>query len=405
MSGVGDVFDAQQLEERRRAVRALLRRPLLVADGPDGDALPSIRKHASWLQELFAEYAGWHLHVERELVRLRKTPADLSDGSRPARARQDDPPFTRRQYVLLCLALAALERADRQITLRRVADGVAELVAADPSLDAAGIEFTLEGRQQRRDIVAVVRWLIGHGVLRRVQGEEEAFVADRGDVLYQVERGVLAQVLDVRQPPSLVATTHHEGRLEAISAEPRLQGEEARRRELRHRMVRRLLEDPVVYVDDMTEEDLDYFQRSRAVILDRLEKATGLVPELRREGVAMVDADGDLTDLSLPEEGTTGHVTLLIAEHLAEQARATAERPVTVTIAELEAAVRDLTAEYGQYWRKAAREPGAERELVRQAVEYLAGLRLVCVTERGVVPLAAIGRYGLVAASVGEGDQ
>jgi len=186
---------------------------------------------------------------------------------------------------------------------------------------------------------------------------------------------------------------------------PRLQGQDARRRELRHRLVRRLLEDPVLYVEEMTEEDLDYFQRSRAAVLDRLEQATGLVPELRREGVALVDADGDLTDLSLPEEGTDGHVTLLVAEHLAERARADVDRAITVTIAELEAAVRDLATEYGQYWRKAAREPGAERELVGQAVEYLAGLRLVRVTEHGVVPLPAIGRYGLVAAVTREGEQ
>ncbi len=398
---VGEALEAQQRDERRQAVRALLRTPLVVAGGPDGDALGPIRKHAVWLQQWFAEYTGWTLHVERELARLRKTPHALDDGTRPARSRPDDPPFSRRRYVLLCLALAALERADRQITLRRVAEDVARLVGEDPGLDAAGVRFSLEGREQRRDIVAVVRWLLARRVLRRVQGDEEAFVAERGDVLYLVDRGVLAHLLDVRRPPSLVGERDLDSRLAAIAIEPRLQGEEARRRALRHALVRRLLEDPVVYIDELSEEDRDYLQRSGAAIRQQVARATGLVAEARREGLAMVDDTGDLTDLALPEEGTDGHVTLLVAEHLASRARESGSDAI-VSFAELEAVLRDLTEHYGRYWRKAAREPGAERDLVARALEYLSGLRLVRRVEGGVVPRPAIGRYALLPAGAAD---
>ncbi|CRK54966.1 FIG087842: Hypothetical protein [Alloactinosynnema sp. L-07] len=38
---------------------------------------------------------------------------------------------------------------------------------------------------------------------------------------------------------------------------------------------------------------------------------------MRAEGVAMVDADDELTDVRMPEQRTDGHVTLLVAERLA----------------------------------------------------------------------------------------
>jgi uncharacterized protein (TIGR02678 family) len=72
-------------------------------------------------------------------------------------------PFTRRRYVLLCLALAALERGEAQIAL-----GLAEQVvmdAGDPHLEAAGIAFTLERRDERLDLAAVVRLLLRRPLL------------------------------------------------------------------------------------------------------------------------------------------------------------------------------------------------------------------------------------------------
>ena len=96
--------------------------------------------------------------------------------------------------MLLCLALSVLERADAQITLGRLAEGV--LVAAgEPELADAGVVFTLSRRDERSDLVAVVRLLLGLGVLERVAGDEDAYLSDTGDVLYDVRRRVLAALL------------------------------------------------------------------------------------------------------------------------------------------------------------------------------------------------------------------
>lgn len=398
MSALRDALDEQARAEQQRAVRALLRRPLLTTGGEGGEHLATIRRHARTLQQEMFELAGWTLEIDRETARLRKLPATLDDASRPARGRPSDPPFSRRRYVLLCLALAALERSDRQTTLRRLAESLAEMVASDEALGAAGIDFTLEGREQRRDLVAVVRWLLDQRVLRKVEGDEDAFVtsAER-DALYQVERTVLAQLMSAQRPPSMVASEEYEERLQAIAEEAWFDSDEARRRAHRHALMRRLLDDPVVYFDELTDEQRDYFVRSRVALARRLEALTGLVLELRLEGAALVDPLGDATDLGLPEEGTDGHVALLLAEHLADHARRAPGSPVPE--AALVRQVAELAAQHRTHWRKDATEPGAEQALTERALELLAGLRLVRRTEDGVIPRPAIGRYALLPAS------
>jgi uncharacterized protein (TIGR02678 family) len=83
---LADVLDRQQVEERRRALRALLRHPLLTRAGPDPAAFGLVRRHAGWLREWLASNAGWSLQVDTGLARLRKLPGRLDDRTRPALA-------------------------------------------------------------------------------------------------------------------------------------------------------------------------------------------------------------------------------------------------------------------------------------------------------------------------------
>src|ERR1700761_3112829 len=173
-----------------RATRALLRRPLL-RHGADPDAFQLARRHAAALRSWFDQNTGWRLHADTEVARLFKLAEPDADGTHPAREPRSQLPLGRRRYVLLCLALSVLERADAQITLGRLGEGVLP-AAGDERLAAAGVTFELTGREERSDLVAVVRFLIQLGALARVAGEEDAFVREAGDVLYDVERGVLA---------------------------------------------------------------------------------------------------------------------------------------------------------------------------------------------------------------------
>jgi uncharacterized protein (TIGR02678 family) len=384
-----DVLSRHREDERRDAARALLMCPLMTAAHPDFGA---VRRHAQELRDWFSQTAGWILQVERDCARLYKRPADLADPSRGA------PDFDRRRYILFCLACAALERADPQVTLRALGEKLLAL-AAEPELGERGFSFTLESQHERRELVAICRHLLSLGVLQRVAGDEDAFVSQVGDALYDVQRRVLACLLAAPRGPSTwppeSAPAGLDARLAALTEEFQADSDEGRRTAMRHLLARRLLDDPVVYLDqfDAFPALRAYFQNQRGALAARLCEATGLAPEQRAEGLALVDETGELTDIAMPAAGTASHVTLLVGEFVAGAARETPGRRITRT--SVEAFVREASAEYGRYWSKAAREPGSEVELAHNALGRLAALRLVQCDDDGVLALPALARFAL----------
>lgn len=381
--------------ELRTAVCSLLRHPLLLPDAPDPEAYRLVRRHRTWLSDWFAHHADWNLVVSTEAVRLHKVPASDRDATRGATEPRNGELFTRRRYVLFCLALAALERGDRQISLGRLAESLAGSIASQPAFADAGLTWSLETASDRRDFVHAVRLLLALGVLRRVQGDEERFVADRdSDVLYGVARPVLALLLAPRRSPSLLDIPGFDQRLEALRADPAAPDTpDARNRAIRIRVVRHLLDDPVLYYDELDPETRTYLDRQRPFILRELSDATGLEPEVRAEGIALADLEGDCTDLGLPDEGTEGHLTLLLAAWLAQSLRDHPGRPVTLDAIRLQTArfIRD----HHHHWRRDASQPGAETWLSEIVLRTLAGLALVERHPAGVVPRPALGRFAL----------
>lgn len=384
---LADVLDRQREEERERALRALLHRPLLTSGDPE---LALVRRHSEYLRDWFARETGWNLLVERGCARLYKRPAATNDATR------GQPGFDRDRYVLLCLTCAVLERGEAQITLKTLGERLLE-AAADPELAARGFNFTLEPIRERRALVHVCKFLLEHGVLARVAGDEEAYVAQSGDVLYDVNRRVLAALPASTRGASYLAVAYSdlglEARLAALVEEYVPDSAEGARTAARHRLARRLLDDPVTYHDELSEDERQYLATQRGPMSARLAQATGLVPELRAEGVALVDRDGELSDEHLPAVGTEAHVTLLVAEHLAAAAR---ERPEGLaSLPEIAAFVREAADRYGRFWRKGAREPGAEDALAEQAVARLERLKLVRLVAGSVEVRPALLRYGL----------
>lgn len=393
---LADALERSRAEERRRALRALLARPLLPAHHP---AFPLVRRHAEALRQWLSAEAGWDLQVEGDFARLHKRVACHGDGTRPAGADYPaaDPSFSRRRYCLLCLALAVLEKGEQQTTLGRLGDQVMT-AAADPDLSEAGIRLALDNREERRDLVAVVRHLLALGVLTRVAGDEDAFINAAGDVLYDVNRRILSALLVTLKGPSMVTLAGDpgstDGRIAALTEKFVPDTAEGQNRALRQRLTARLLDDPVVYWEELEEAERAYLTSQRAAIAARIREATGLHAEVRAEGIAMVDAAGDLTDCCLPSEGTDGHLALLSVTWLAGRAAVLGPEGV-VPLPDLEAEIRGWIATYGRYWKKAAREQGAEKDLCRRTLERLTALRLVELTAAGIRPRPAIGRYAM----------
>ena len=373
--------------ERQRAFRALLRSPLLPAAGDTAEEYNLVRRHSAWLNEWLRKFPAWTLDIHKEAARLRKVPPDLLDETRPAVDRASGTWFSRRRYAFLCLALAALERSDAQTTIEQIAQGVVEFATMDRALAEAGVEFDIGNYDHRRDLVHAVRLLVDRDVLNRVQGDEAEFLnrnrtSCRAETLYDINRPILALILNVSRSASTIEvmqqtmTESFTQRVSRLIDDPKAETEDARSRQIRTRLVRALLDDPILYFQDLNDEERIYLEQHRGYLLRQVCEATGLLAEVRREGIALVDDQGSLTDIQMGEGGTDSHLSSLLVRWFAECFRSCA------------GAVTPLP-EIEEYVRRA----GAEPRLIEDELLRLRGLRLIRLAEGGAIPLAACGRY------------
>src|SRR5262249_39467474 len=122
MRFASDVSDLE-LADYQRAVRLVLRHPLIPASYPDDKALPRVRRFSATLRQDLAEAFGYRLELHGSTARLVRT-KDLVDPTQPALSRTGRP-FDRQRYAYLALCLAVLGRAGIQITLSELAESVA----------------------------------------------------------------------------------------------------------------------------------------------------------------------------------------------------------------------------------------------------------------------------------------
>ncbi|GAA1205534.1 TIGR02678 family protein [Rhodoglobus aureus] len=375
-------MSATGIDDTQRAARLLLKHPLIRAS--DEERYRLVRRAAAPLHDWFDTNTGWSVYVDSAVVRLYREPATLTVATHPFAV--NGVAFSRRRYVLLMLCLAVLERADAQIALGRMAELVV-VQAQDPELAAAGFAFTLDGYDERRDLVAAVHLLLRWGVLARVAGDEQEYVRHGGDALYDVSRRVLATLLVTRRSPSMVAGADLETRMHGMRDRGIPPTDELRNLRLRQTLTRRLLDEPVLYFDELGDDEAAYLRSQRSLITRRVTELTGLVPEIRREGIAMVDLEDDLTDLRMPEKGTDGHVTLLVAERLATSG--------DTTVDTLRTFVREITPQFSGFWRGDAQQPGAETGLVDTALSRLAALELIVRDGEAVRVRPALARFSV----------
>ena len=384
--------------ERREALRALLMRPLLPSSGPTAESFRSVRRQSQWLSTWLQRWPGWTLVLQPDLARLRKTPSPRPDATRGVIDKgqgNERIQFSRRRYALLCVLLAALETEQRQTTLQQLAQKTELAVRTDVELEALDFTFDLKVLNHRRDLVAVVRLLQRWNILVRADGDDTQFVHSDGDCLYRIDRPILAGVLGSMRGASTIVGNSVEDRAAALNEVDVPESLDAQNRALQHSIVRRLLDDPVMYFDELTPREYEYWNGQSERLLQELHRATGLEVERRAEGVALLDLHGGWSDVGLPEAGTRGHATLLVAEWLAKQLR---DRTTGDLLVPREAVIAHLTAlagQYARYWRKNADTPEGIQQIADEAIDILESLGLLDVTRGGIRPRPAIGRFRL----------
>jgi len=281
--------------ETAAALRLLAVRPWLVA-GRHDKAISAVRRNLPAVREAITRL-GWPLVVERDFVRLRKSPP----GRRGAWAVGGPSPLVCSWFFLL---VAAAESMPPRVAIGQLVTA-ARQAAAEADLSAPG------DIHERRAIVAALRMLDERGVVEQMDGDINGFLYDdNAPVLLAVHHTRLVHVIANYASTDPVADP--EGWLELAERE----------RDTARRMRRRLIDDTVVHTIDLDDAEADWLSRRvRGDDGAPLATAFGLHLERRAEGAAFVVPDDafryphELGPVPFPTAGTVPHAALLLADY------------------------------------------------------------------------------------------
>ncbi|MFI7612497.1 TIGR02678 family protein [Nonomuraea terrae] len=388
MSSLANQLVRAEKEEIARAIRTLLGRPL-VSRHDDPAAFDLIRKRRRPLVQWFDYFCGWRLVVEprqgyARLVKVRSEPA----ATRPARRRRaTGAPFDRRRYTLLCLCAAELLAAP-VTTIGMLARRVAQAAAVEPGVPA----FDPVRNDERAAFADALKLLEHYGALTAMDGVTDSYLGDEdAKVLYRVDTTLVIRLLAAPVPPSRADARGLPG---SLTTESRYGGEEQggeqtatqRALQTRHSLIRRLLDEPVVYRHELTPAEAAYAASATGRrLIRRAAEEAGFVLEERAEGLLLVDADAIATDTRFPDDGGHAKVAALLLLDLLVTAG-------PVTTARLDAEAADLLRRFPQ-WAKAYQSDGGGPRLAADALEVLTLFGLARRTGERVAALPAAARY------------
>lgn len=288
-------LQTRDVAERREAARALLRRPFLTAR-EDAEDLVLVRRHASALIGMFTSLLGYRLVVEAGFARLIKAPL-TADAPHRAAKRASGGEFGPRTYTyltLLCSALLAPDVADQALV-----SSLVEQLRADAA--AAGVDLD-DSYTDQRHLFAAFRQLITWGVLTETDGSVAAWTERREEALLSINRAALPYLLT--------------GPLAGLGGAADLLTEDDAAELPRRSLRRKLVENPVVRREDLTDGERDALSRERTDLTRTLEDYLGLRLEVRAEGALAYDPDREVTDIEFPGPGGVRQAALLTVDEL-----------------------------------------------------------------------------------------
>lgn len=411
MSNLSNQLAAAERHEVARGIRLLLANPL-ITERSDAESFELVRRRQDLLTKWFDYYCGWSLTVESRLGYARLTKVrTAADGTRPARrSRSGRAAFDRRRYTLLCVVAAEL-LTKPVTTIGLLASQVAQATAADAAIP----NFDSAQKADRRAFVDALRLLESYGAIEVVDGSTETFVdSDEAKVLYRVDTTLLMRLLSAPSGASRLTAPVEEiperfdELLAAITVEqrygPRLTSdgeydaatENQRNLWLRHSIFRRLLDEPVVYRDELTEAQLSYLNSPTGrQMLRRAGTEAGFVVEERAEGWLFVDTDAIATDSKFPDDSSNAKVAALLLLELITAASG------GITAEQLRPEAEALLRKFPRWAQTYRSDDGTDR-LVADAVAVLEQFGLVWRIGGLIRARPAAARYRVTSARTSE---
>ena len=354
--------DPRRELDLRTAARHLAEHPLVLSER-DPDSFRLVRRYEHELDRWFTQRFGYRLEVTADTARLYKS----SVVARRALHTAADPgrPFSVREYTMLALTLAAVAAGPSVISLR---DLLHEIRSAATE---AGVKVT-ESTSDRRALVAALKWMISHGAASEEHDRVDRYKSDReADAVLRIRPDRVALL-----PLSVLARSE--------TVEDLLDRSEQRQSSLRAWMRSALLEEPVLYRSDLSDDEWTELRRRLGEESSIFDEMFGLRLEVRAEGVAAIDPDDGMTDSRFPRSGTVAHAALLLINRLTETGSD------SVALCEVVETVASLAEEHRRYWSQLADDP---TRLTDAALELLQDHRLTDIRGETVRLLPAAWRY------------
>ena len=347
---------------RKKCIQALLNRNWITKQD-EPELFGYIRAQYQELRDWFGEYCGFALLLTRQFAKLEKIPGQaqtwmgFDNFSEP------------RDYALFTYCLWYLEGKNEmdQFLLTDMVEEIREyLTGQDVFLD-----WTLY--THRLSMARALKQLKALGALVAVDGDEYdwARVGHERNVLY--ESSYLARYVLRRFPQDLTAYDS----LAALAAGTYSDSPEGRLKKRRHHVYRRLLQEPVVYDWQWSEDERYYVRTQRHTILENLANFTGLEGQRYREGLLFFypEASGEM--YLFPTGRGVSDLCLLLAGELRRMlSRAESgiyideDGRIGLTMAELEVIILKLKEKHKMLWGLQHRQARSS-ELAAEVLTHL----------------------------------
>ncbi len=356
--------NAERLKEERRICAQALLNLFWIRKDNEPDLFQAVRNHYEALQEWFQEYCGFTLLVTRHFAKLEKMPGKPRNWMGLSLFRQP------RDYGLFTYCLWFLEgRGENdQFLLTELVEEIREhLVGRDVFLD-----WTIY--DHRLSMARALKLLKEMGVLATVDGDEGEWArsGSEGDnVLYECtpwSRYVLRRFSkDLQSYPDLDSLG------EGMYADTP-EGQLKRRR---HRIYRRLIQEPVIYDWEWSDDERYYVRNQRRLISEQLENMLGLQLERYQEGMLVFYSESGSDAQLFPSARALSDLALLLGGEIRRMLAhpdgglyVDSQGRIEVTEVEIEGILLRLREKHHSFWSKQHRQATA-RELAGDLLQHL----------------------------------
>lgn len=349
-------------EQKQACVQALLNR-YFVDKASDPELFQSIRYHYQELREWFQEQCGFTLLLTRQFAKLEKIPGKAQPWM------GWDTFLEPRDYGLFTYCLWYLEGKgeNEQFLLTDMVEAIRQ------HLLGLGVEMDWTLYDHRRSMARALKQLKNMGVLIAVDGDEWEWAqlgAER-NVLY--ESSDYARYVLRRFPQDLCQYTTIE-ELGTTFYAPTPEGELKARR---HHIFRRLLQEPVVYDWEWSDEEHYYVLTQRRYLLQQLEEMAGLVGQRYKEGLLFFypEASGEME--LFPTAQAVSDIVQTLAAEIRCLTTESKNSPSTnnqgcllLSTIDFEGLLLKLREQYGIYWSKKHRQ-ATTSQLAEEVIGHL----------------------------------